>query len=818
MLLAYPRETFDMLKSYFIIALRNLKKNPSFSVINIAGLAVGLAVCLLITLFVFDELSYDKYNDNAGRIYRINSDNRFNGSIFNSADVSPIVGPTLVKEYPSIEAAVRFIGNEDVIVKKGHSAIVEHHATFADSTLFKVFTLPLLDGDPATALAQPNTMVISETTARKYFGNTDVVGHTLLLNNQVEYKITGVMKDMPAQSHMHFTIIRAMTALENSRDNSWLGSSDYVTYLLTRPGTSAGDLSKVLDEAVQHHVAPLVQSMLHSTLREMGQKGDYIRYTFFPLTKIHLYANLKDELEPNGNIEYVYIFTVVAGLILLVACINFINLSIARSARRAREVGIRKVLGSIRSGLVWQFLVESIVTCLVAVLLAIGLSLVALPWFNELAGKSIAPSFLLNKWAFPVLIGITLVLGLLAGSYPAFLLSSFQPIRVLKGKFSVGFRTGWLKNGLIIFQCVTAIGLIIGTVVIYSQLSYIRDRNIGYNREQVLVLPNTYVLDNHARVFRDEVLRMQGVLNGTMTRNLPTSGNNNIQGFSKQPDFSVSQSISMGNWQVDENYIPTFQMQLSKGRNFSPAFKTDSTGMIINETAAALLGYKDPLDGKLYQLQNDKIITYHIIGVVKDFNFNSLRQKIGPICFLLSEQRGSMAFRIGGKNIPTLLSRVESLYKSYDHTGGLPFLYSFMDKDFNQQYRAEQRTGHIFICFAIFAIFIACLGLFGLVAYAADQRTREIGIRKVLGASVGNIVGILSNDFLRLVGMAAIIALPAGWWLMDNWLRDFAYRTTIHWWVFFIAGGLAFLVTLLTVGIQAIQAANANPAKSLRTD
>lgn len=806
-----------MLGNYLLVAARNLRKNAFFSAINIAGLAAGLAVCLLITVFVADELSYDRYNEKANRIYRLNSDSRVNGSVFHSADVAPVVGPTLAKNFPQLEATVRLLNNEDVTVHKGNESVNEPHATYADSTFFTVFTLPLLSGDPATALTAPHTAVLSETTARKYFNTADAVGKTLLLNNNEAYTVTAVMKDMPARSHIHFNIIRSLSTLDYSRSDNWLGNVDFVTYVLTKPGVPESQLAAMLSKTTQRYLAPLVQSMMHTSLQDMAARGDYIRYTFFPLTSIHLYANLKDEMEPNGNIQYVYIFSVAAALVLLLACINFINLSIARSARRAKEVGVRKVLGASRKGLAAQFLTESILTAGISVTLAVLFAMLLLPWFNSLSGKDIQPAFFLGKWIMPVLLCTALVVGFLAGSYPALLLSSFKPVRVLKGALASGFKTGWLKNGLVTFQFFTAILLVTGTIVIYTQLNYIRNKNIGYNRSQVLVLPNTLSLGSHARAFRDAMLRMPGVLNGTMTRNLPTSGYNNVQSFFKDASFSAGQSVTMGSWVADENYLPTFQMQLAKGRNFSTGFATDSSGVIINEKAASLLGYKDPLNQPLYQFLNNQVVKYRIIGVVKDFNFNSLRQEVGPICLLLNEQRGSMAFRINSTDIPALVRKAAQLYQSYNKEG-IAFVYSFMDKDFNRLYQAEQRTGSIFICFAAFAVFIACLGLFGLVAYAAEQRTREIGIRKVLGAGTRSIVQLLSADFLRLVALAALVAFPVGWWLMHNWLNGFAYRTAIQWWMFALAGLLALVVALCTVAIHALRAAHANPVKSLRTE
>jgi putative ABC transport system permease protein len=494
------------------------------------------------------------------------------------------------------------------------------------------------------------------------------------------------------------------------------------------------------------------------------------------------------------------------------------NLSTSRSAGRSKEVGVRKVLGSRRANLILQFLIESMLTSFIALLVAIIMATLLLPYLNQLSGKEIRLNLLSVSWLLPSLLLGVIAVGVLAGSYPAFYLSAFKPVQVLKGKLATGFKGSWLRNGLVVFQFTTAIVLIIGTLIIYSQLNYIQNKKLGYDREQVIVLQNTASLWIHAKTFKNEVLQLPGIVAGTMTGVLPTSSDWNTNAFCKDATLNASQTIGLGIWPVDADFIPTLGIQMAEGRNFSAQMPTDSAAIIINETAARLIGYKDPLNKHLYQGDGRTTAAFRIIGVVKDFNAGSLRHKIPPLAFRLSEQRNSIAFRIKTKNMPALIAQVEGKYHSIEKMSGQPFLYSFMDDDFNKLYQSEQHTGQLFIYFSFFAILIACLGLFGLVTYAAEQRTREIGIRKVLGASVIGIVSLLSKDFLKLVFIAVIIATPIAWLLMNKWLRDFAYRIDISWQVFVLAALLATIIAIITVGFQAIKAALVNPVKSLKTE
>ena len=812
-----------MLKNYILIACRNLLKNKGFSAINIIGLAVGIAICLLILLFVKDELGYDRYNEKAAQVYRVDGDIKFGGVRMVLAVSPDPMGPTMKKDYPQVAQFVRFRNfSGRFLVKKGNQNLQENWVQYADSTLFDVFSLPLVYGDSATALVEPNSIVLSETMARKYFSEVNVVGKTLVINDTNNYKVTGVMKDMPVQSHFKEDFFISMSSNPESRSDLWV-MNNFNTYLLLRPGSDPKQLASRFDAMLDKYLFPQVQQMLGSSKDEFKKGGNFAQYTLTPLLEIHLNSNKIGELGANSDMRYVYIFSATAIFILLIACINFMNLSTARSSNRAKEVGIRKVLGSLRGNLVRQFLTESILLSFISLALALMIVSLCLPYFNSLSGKDIQLHALSGPGTILGLTALAGIVGLLAGSYPAFYLSSFVPMKVLKGFLSTGFKSGRFRSTLVVFQFSISIFLIISTIVIYNQLRFIRNKDIGFDREQVLVLQNTDVLGSKVKAFRSGLMQIPGVQDVTMTGFLPTNTYRNEAPMFLDPTLDQKKAISLQIWDIDEHYTSTLGIKFVKGRNFSEQFPTDSTGIIINETAARLLGYTDPLNKKLYIPKNfqaaksdDNIVSFHILGVIKDFNFNSLRQPVTPLALMLGTNHNSTAIRIHSTNIPRLITQVNKVWNSI--AVSQPFNNSFMDDDFNRIYNSEQQIGNMFINFAVLAIFIACLGLFGLVTYAAEQRSREIGIRKVLGASIRNIVALLSKDFLRLIVIASLITFPFAWWAMNHWLEDFAYRISIGWLVFAAAGVLAILIALGTVSFQAVKAALANPVKSLKTE
>jgi len=798
-----------MIKNYIKTAYRSLKKNKGFTILNVLGLSVGLATCLLIVFYVVDEYSYDRYNVNADRIYRITENARLNGNEGSYAGTEKPLMDAL-KDFPQIEKMARIFPKDDLFLtvpkfsmRKGITNIQEKNVAFAESNLFAVFTLPMLDGNPSTALSEPHSAVITESTAKKYFNRVDAVGQTLTVNDTSVYKITGVIKDIPAQSHFNYDFLLSYSSIPESRAGGW-GYSGVHNYILLKPGTDVHQLEGQILNIELKNSPPVWKT-----------GSNYLKIVLTPLLDIHLRSTSQYELSENGNIEYIYIFSAIAIFILLIACVNFMNLSTARSSNRAKEVGVRKVLGSARKYLVAQFLTESILVTLVSTIIAVILAWLAMPLFNEIAAKHLSFTLQSMVWLLPALVAITLVIGFLAGSYPAFFLSAFQPIDVLKGKISEGFKGGFLRSFLVVFQFSISIFLIIGTLVIYSQLQYIHTKSLGYNRSQMLVIKNVNVLGKQAKILKQDVKQVPGVINATMSTYLPTGEERTVTGLFPQLPIDVKHDMLTEFWPVDEDYINTLDIKLVAGRNFSNQLASDSSAMIVNEAFVKKFGQKDPLNKTLYR-DTYGIQAYHIIGVVKDFHYSSLRDEIKPLALYYSEDRGSITARVNTANLPALMSQIQDKWKGLSPYNS--FTYSFMDQDFDATYRSEQRIGTLFICFTALAIAIACLGLFGLAAYAAEQRNKEIGIRKVLGASISTIVSMLSMDFIKLVFIAILISSPIAWWAMNHWLQDFAYRVNIQWWVLALAGFTAIFIAFITISFQSIRAAIANPVKSLRSE
>lgn len=809
-----------MLQSYLKVAFRSLFKNQLFTFLNIGGLSTGLAVAMLIGLYVRDELSFDRFHERAERIYRINYDARVGGQESLMA-VSPApMGPTFVREYPAAEAFCRFRQWGFITVRKGEEAIEEGSNTYVDSSFFSIFSVPLVEGDSKTALIEPNTMVISEKMAQKYFGaTTGVVGRTLRINEHSDRRVTGVMRDIPTQSHFHYDFLFSMSTLEEGKSDVWL-SNNFQTYLLLRPGASAAQFPAYFSEISQKYLRPQFDQLTGGTMAAFEATGDYMKYSLQNIRDIHLHSDRGAEHEANSDIKYVWIFGMIALIVLLLACVNFMNLSTARSSGRAREVGVRKALGSRRGALISQFLTESFVLTSLAFALALAAVKVALPTFNHFAEKEIIFS-LADAPMLAALAVLAFFTALAAGSYPAFFLSAFRPIETLKGKIATtGQSSSRLRSGLVVFQFCVSVALIACVLIVQEQLAFIQNKKLGWNKENLVMLRNTWWLRGKTLDFKARLQEIPGIAQVSCADYFPTPSSRNNLAFNPVGAEVSTKSISSQLWEVDFDYLSAFDLKIKTGRWFNPALAGDSVACVLNESAARAYGWADPVGHQISTLIDSELqhkIQVKIIGMVEDFHFESLRENIQPLALVIGRGSGTIALRLSpGSDVEKCMAAVGQLFKQY--LPGQPFNYRFLDEEFHQQYRAEQRIGSILGAFAGFAIFIACLGLFGLAAFMAEQRTKEIGIRKVLGASVRSVVGLLSADFLKLVVASFVFAFPLAYFFMQRWLADFAYRIEIQGWMFAATGAVALAIAFLTVSFQSAKAALANPVKSLRSE
>ncbi|MGN6532661.1 MAG: ABC transporter permease [Ginsengibacter sp.] len=810
-----------MFKNYFKTAWRSFLKNKTFSFINIAGLSIGISVCFIILLFVQNELSFDRFNKNADRIVRIVFQANINGGKINESNVMPPVAEAMKSDYPEVEDATRIrVYGAPKISYQGRT-FKEDQLAFVDPNFFSIFTLPLIEGNVNTALQQPNTIIITKEIAKKYFGNEDPLGKTLVFsdNKNTSFKVTGLIDKVPANSHFHFDIFASMTGLDEAKSDSWMGSN-FFTYLLLKPGYDYKKLEAKLPGMVEKYMGPQIQKEMGLSLSQFRTKGNKLGFALQPLTSIHLYSHSNYELDAPGNAMYVYIFGAIAIFMLLIACINFINLSTASASKRAKEVGVRKVIGSGKSQLIFQFLTESALLVFIALLLSLLLIQLALPEFNNISGKNL--SFDFNLKIISSLFAMGIFVSIIAGLYPAFFLSSFKPIAVLKGKLTGNNKSFGLRSSLVVFQFFISVGLIIATIVVWQQMKFIQNKNLGYNKEQVLTIPNSYLLGKNEQIYKQELLNDPRVIDATVSSFKPAGPSSGGNAFA-YPEGHDNQIMKTEEYHVDEKYIPTLEMHIAAGRNFSKEFTTDSTGIIINESAAKAFGWATAGNyggaiGKTIIRENSfrgTNVPFHVIGVVKDFNFKSLHDPVSPLLMVLDPDNG-IILKVKTTDIKGLLASMKKQWDKFNTDE--PFTYTFLDDLYNKTYSAEQKTGTTLNIFALLTIFVACLGLFGLATYTAEKRTKEIGIRKVLGASVTQVTSMLSTEFLKLVFIACLIAFPLSWWTMNKWLQSFAYRIHISGWMFVVAGFAALLIALLTVSFQAIKAAVANPVESLRTE
>jgi len=738
------------------------------------------------------------------------------GSAFDLAVVGPSVGKTMLEDYPEVTNFARFRQNGSPFIRFGDNVFKEEKFVWADHSALEIFGIQLTLGDPETALAQPKSLVMSESAVAKYFGKADPIGQTIEFGSNKDYKVTGVYKDIPTNTHFDFDVMGSMETLDEAKQPIWL-SMNFQTYIVLREGSDIGKMASLFPAMLQKYIGPEVKRFMNMEWEQMESNGSNLAFAMQPVTDIHLRSDLQGELDANGDIKYVYIFSAIGFFILLIACINFMNLSTARSAHRAKEVGVRKVLGSVKAQLIYQFLAESMLISFIAFILAVGLAYLGMPFFNDLAGKNLSIPFD-NPLFFAAMFSGVVIVGLLAGSYPAFFLSSFQPVKVLKGALSGGMRSGALRNVLVVVQFCTSIFLVIGTLVILNQLEFIQNKNLGFDRDQVIIVNDAYLASGNTNALKTELESFSEVKSASLSGFLPTPSNNNMNVFLKGIVPTQDNQVLSSNWVIDHEYLETMGMELAQGRNFSRDFPTDSLGVIINEAAVKEFGFENPLGeivGTFVDLEGT-IQGYKIVGVVKDFHFQTLKDRIGPLILQLGDNTGLLNLKVNTTDYAALLDKMEASWTKF--APNQPFETSFLDARFEIMYDAEQRLGKIFGVFASLAIIIACLGLFGLAAYTAENRIKEVGIRKVLGANVGQLVYLLSKDMSKLVVIAFLIGAPLAWYFSNSWLQGFEYRATIGWTIFALTALGSLFIAVATMSYQSLKAATGNPVKSLRTE
>ena len=805
-----------MLKNYIKIALRNILRERTYAFINIFGLAIGMAATILIVLFVQDELSYDKYHTKHEKIYRVsrewlNDDLKTNLHLGHCA---PPFGPLLKNDFEGIiDESVRIGSGYGPLISYGDKKIEEPNFYIADANVFDVFSWPLVQGDPATALVEPATLVITESTAAKYFGDTDPVGETMVFNNfgqEFPLKVTGVAKDVPVNSHFQWDFLASFATLEmafgvENLMRNW-GSNNYATYVLLAGGKEISELEAGIPGFFDKHLG-------ESNGRKASERN---RLNFMPVADIHLHSHLDSEIEPNGDIAYVYIYSIIALFTLLIACVNFMNLATARSAKRAKEVGLRKVMGAFKTSLVRQFITESILFAIVSLVLASLLVFLALPYFNNFVDKELTLNVFSNQFVLALLLGITLFVGLVAGSYPAFFLAAFEPATILKGGHKTTGQKFNLRSLLVVFQFCISIVLIIGVGIVHDQLDYVRNKDLGFNKENVLVLPSSDEVYARFEDLKNQFKAQPGINEVTLASRVPSGRLLDSQGASIARDGEMTRlDFRIADVHVDHDYLPSLGIELVAGRHFDPNRASDSTtAFILNEAAIKRIGWDDPAAaiGELFNYGGRK---GEIIGVTKDFHFESLHQLIAPIVFMITDGRAnSVLVRFNPQQKEEVLAFLQEQWAFL--RPGFPFDSYEVDESFSDLYESEDRLVSTVTWFSGLAVIIAALGLFGLASFTAEQRIKEIGIRKVLGANVAQILALLGKGFTILVLIAAAIAAPVAYFGMAQWLEGFAYAGPIQWSPFVIAAGFGLLIAWATIGYQILKAARANPVDSLR--
>lgn len=818
-----------MIKNYFKIAWRNLLKRKSYAIINISGLALGAAICLLIVLFIKSESSVDSWREDGDHVYRMVLDRMYPGRKTSYAFIPQSFAKTVKEDLPEVEESTRifnFLNNGTFQINIGDNKYEETKVFFADPSFFKVFKSNLLYGSEEEALSKPNSAVLNETTAKKYFGDASQAVGKLLKpegNNIEPMEVSAVYEDWPENSHFNFNMLISTLANPGFEEENYVGFSAH-TYLLLNENATQEKVESSFPGIIQKFALGDIERQFATSYEKFSSAGNGYKYYLQPLKDIYLTSHLEGEFRVNGNKSTLYIFGLVAFFILFIACVNFINLSTARSSERAREVGVRKTFGSERKALITQFITESFLISILSMVVAVGFFALLLPIFNDISGKELQMQDLLSANAILLLITFTCITGILAGIYPAFILSSFQPIEVLRGKFKSGKQGKALRSGLVVFQFSISVILIVCTLIVNRQMDFMTSEQLGFKKEQTVIIERTDLLGENTRAFKNELKAINGVSKVSSASALP--GMQNYFGISWASIENQNEPMTGRGIIVDDEYMETLDLKLVEGRFFSKDFPTDSLTVVMNEKAVAELGIQDPIGKRVVTPEgflnaNDgSQYVYTIIGVVKDFHYQSLHEPITPLVFTNASKfnnvMGLVAVHVEGTSFTSALDGMEATWKKF--IKDKPFSFEFLDETVEAQYQAESTSRKVFTFFSFITIFIACIGLLGLAAYTTRQRIHEIGVRKVLGASVGNIVGMLSKDFIKLILISTVIAVPIAWFAMDKWLQNFTYRISSSWDLFVAAAIIALLIAFFTISFQAIKAAISNPVNSLRTE
>ncbi|MBL7871626.1 MAG: ABC transporter permease [Cyclobacteriaceae bacterium] len=799
-----------MLKNYYKVAIRNILKYKFFSAINIIGLVIGMSCCLLIFIYVQDELSYDSFHKDYQNMYRVALHGRISGQEITTSNSSLPLAAAMKAEIPGVEDASRLrLSSSGLAIRYEELSFVEDNIFYVDSNFYKFFSFKLLKGDVNSALNEPNSIVITEALASKYFGKENPIGKILIVgNNKIACKVTAIAAEVPSNSHFHYTGVISLSTVEKDYYDGWTGNS-WQTYIKKNPATSVAEVNKNLEILIEKHIGPELEAGLGINFEEFRKQGGLYSYYIYSLADTHLKAGLPDDIEPPGNITYTYIFSGVGIFILLIACINFMNLSTARSAGRAKEVGLRKTLGSQRGQMVLQFLSESFLYSFIAILLAVIIAFLVLPQFNLLSGKQLTLDVLLTPTFMGIAFLLILMVGLIAGSYPALYLTSFRPVEVLKGKMRAGMKSKGVRSSLVIFQFAVSTFLIIATVVVFQQLSFMQSKNLGLDKQNVLVISGTARLGSNRLAFKNALQEQTGILKTSYTNNVFPGMDNTTIVREKGKDIDHL----VGKYYADWDHLDVMRFELKEGRFFSREFGTDSLAAVLNEAAVKEYGFQNPIGEELLDFNSETPETLHIVGVVRDFNFETLRNQVRPLVIRMAGVSRSLMVRYEGD--PTeVIKAIELQWKTM--AAGEPFEYSFLDQNFDTLFRSEMRLRDIFIVFSSLAIFIACLGLFALAAFTTEQRTKEIGVRKAMGASVTGLILLLSKEFTQLVFIAIVPAGVAAWFVANWWLKDFVYRIELTPFLFIGCAAAAIVIAWVTVSFQSIKAAKVNPVSSLR--